>query len=112
VRPAAFRSFVTGFACGAAVTAVTAVTLVMAAPARADESDAYAWASQYGPAVCDTLADHHTIAGLTGILMAVADQGYTAEQSGEYVAESVFLLCPRYVPLLRQFVAIYGGRTA
>lgn len=84
--------------------------IAYAASAHAD-AESRAWVAEYGPAVCDTLSSGHaTIAGLTGILIAVADEGYTPEQSGQLVAESVFTVCPRYIPLLRQFVAIYGPR--
>jgi hypothetical protein len=103
VRPGQLRAFLCGLVCGAAVTTAT---VIVAAPARADQAFQY----EYGPAVCDIIAHHPTIAGLTVALEDVAALGYTAEESGQLVAESVFAACPRYVPLLRQFVAIYGPK--
>lgn len=105
MRPSTPGTFVAGFLTGAAVTVAT---IVVAAPAHADDR---AWVSEYGPAVCDIISSHPTMSGLMVALEDVAASGYTAEQSGELVAESVLTVCPRYVPLLRQFVATFGPRT-
>ena len=85
--------------------------ILFAASAKADpDSDAVAYASEYGGTVCSVLDDgHNTIAGLTGIMLAIQKHGgLTAFQSGEVVGLSVAEICPRYTPLLRQFVTRYG----
>lgn len=105
MRPGQIRAFVAGIVVG---VGITTGTILVAAPARAD---AEAWAAEYGPAVCDRLAQHPTIAGLTVVLEDVAAAGYnTDRQSGELVAQSVFDVCPSFIPLLRQFVAMYWPR--
>lgn len=107
MRPGQVRAFIAGILTGAAIATGT---IIVAAPARADDG-ARAWAAEYGPTVCDQLANRPTLAGLMAELEDVSSAGYTAEQSGQLVAESVLLVCPRYTPLLRQFVAVFGGRT-
>jgi hypothetical protein len=82
--------------------------ILFAASAKADpDSDAVAYAAEYGGTVCSVLDDgHNTIAGLTGIMQAIQKHGnLTAYQSGEVVGLSVAEICPQYTPLLRQFVA-------
>jgi hypothetical protein len=61
-------------------------------------------------AVCSTLADYPSLAGLKGVLQGVMDQGYTAFESGRIVASAVYDSCPTFVPLLDQFVAIYAPK--
>ena len=104
MRPGSPGVFIAGFICGATVTIAT---VVVAAPAHADRS----WVAEYGPAVCDQISQHPTMSGLMVAIEDVASVGFTAEQSGELVAESVLLVCPRFTPLLRQFVAVFGPRT-
>lgn len=82
-----------------------------AASAHADSAAADAWAAEYGPAACDLLAEQPTLRTLTGILAADMQMGADPQQAGEDVATAVWDLCPAYIPLLRQFVALYGGRT-
>jgi hypothetical protein len=106
VRPNNIRAFIAGILVG---TAITTGTIIVAAPAKADV-DAQAWAAEYGPAVCDLLSQHPTMAGLMTVLEDVVAAGYSPEESGELVAESVFDVCPRYIPILRQFVATFGPR--
>ena len=99
MRPGSPGIFVAGFLTGAAVVAAT---IMVAAPARADE-DARAYAAEYGPAVCQTLDDYG---------QAIIEQGFTAEQAGEVVALSVIYICPRHTALLKRFGATYGrGQT-
>lgn len=85
--------------------------VVYAASAHADNTTARAWAAEWGPAVCDTLDTYPSIGGVAGSIQAIEDQGATAEVAGERLAYSVSLVCPRHLPLLRQFVAAFGERT-
>lgn len=105
MRPGTPGTFVAGFLTGAAVTVAT---IIVAAPAKADDR---AWVSEYGPAVCDIIADHPTMAGLMVAMEDVAASGNTPERSGVLVAESVLTVCPRFVPLLREFVVTFGPRS-
>ena len=85
--------------------------ILFAASAKADtDADAVAYAAEFGGTVCSVLdGGHNTIAGLTGIMLAIQKHGnLTAYQSGEVVGLSVAEICPQYTPLLRQFVTRYG----
>jgi hypothetical protein len=85
--------------------------IVYAASAHADPDDpeVVAYASHYAGAVCSTLADYPSVAGLRGILDAVEDDGLSARQSVQAVALSVYEVCPRYSYLLDLFVKRYGS---
>lgn len=85
--------------------------ILFAASAKADtDADAVAYASEYGGTVCSVLDDgHDTVDGISGIMLAIQKHGnLTAYQSGEVVGLSVADICPRYTPLLRQFVGRYS----
>ena len=108
MRPGQVRAFIAGMLTGAAIATGT---IIVAAPARADV-DPRAWSAEYGPTVCDRLSQRPgSLAGLMAVMEDVVASGYTPEQSGQLVAESVLLVCPRFTPLLRQFVAVFGGRS-
>ena len=101
-----------GLAVGLLLALMVALGVILfAASAKADtDADAVAYAAEFGGTVCSVLDDgHNTIAGLTGIMLAIQKHGgLTAFQSGEVVGLSVAEICPRYTPLLRQFVTRYG----
>ena len=63
-------------------------------------------------AVCRTLSRYPTINGTSGILAAIEDEGFTPYEAGEIVALAVTDACPQFVPVLEQFVAVYGGGDA
>ncbi|SRX93594.1 hypothetical protein MSP7336_01833 [Mycobacterium shimoidei] len=83
----------------------------LAGSAKADPAEDFATA--YAADVCIVLDDHPTIPGLTGVLQAVQETGgLTARQAGQAVALSVINVCPRHIPLLRRYVAMYAPRAS
>ncbi len=103
-----------GMAVGLLLVLMAALGVITwAASAKADPADtsdpvAVAFAAHYGAAVCSTLADYPSVAGLEGIMQAIEQEGLTPRQAGEAAALSVYELCPRYSYILDRFVAIFG----
>jgi len=62
------------------------------------------YAAQNAPAVCSTLADFPSIPGLEGVMDAIVTDGFTGYQAGQIVALAVQARCPRFEPLLEEFV--------
>jgi hypothetical protein len=63
------------------------------------------YAAKSGTAVCDTLDDYPTILGVAGVSEGIMqDGGFTGYQAGQIVAIAVESNCPRFLPLLREFV--------
>lgn len=104
-----------GLAVGLLLALMAALgVIVFAASAKADpDSDVAAWTAEYGPAVCLNLDDHNSLAGVYGTGLGIMDYGgMSAEQAGQVMAMSVYRICPRHIPLLERFVAVYGERNA
>lgn len=102
-----------------ALTTVTVITalygwigITLAAPARADEGDARAYASEFGPAVCETLDAYPSFEGIFGIGQAIVEDGLTAYDAGQVIAMSVAWICPRHIKLVRAFANTYGQSAA
>ena len=99
---------------GLAVTLLVALmaalgTVVYAASAKADDSDARAYAVEYGPAVCSVLDDYPSFDGIIGIGSAIVERdSLSAYDAGAAIGYSVRFLCPRHAGLLAQFVSAYG----
>lgn len=74
--------------------------------ARADETDQYA--SLNAGRICRTLDQYPTVAGVTGILQAVMNVGFTPHDAGLVVAKAVVNSCPEHLPELQRFVAAYS----
>lgn len=92
----------------AAAWLVSALILT-AAPAHADRVDTYTVFA--APAVCSTLDQFPTVAGVAGVGDGiVADSGFTYFQAGRVIADAVNGWCPRHLPLLQRFVAVYGPK--
>jgi len=102
------RAFGLGLVTGALLTAgVTA----FAAPAKAEpdiSDEVLEYTVKVEGVVCSTLSKYPTISGVTGILVAIEQEGFTPYEAGEIVALSVEDRCTRFIPLLERFVAIYG----
>ncbi|AGI12991.1 hypothetical protein PBI_BUTTERS_44 [Mycobacterium phage Butters] len=65
----------------------------------------------YGvPVVCETLDDYPSADGVFGVALAFYGQGYTPEQSGEIVAQSVIVFCPEHFGAVRAFINEYGSK--
>lgn len=101
---------VRGFALGMiAGSFLTAGVVLAAAPAKADPDGAsIAYASIYGDAVCETLDEYPTVAGVYGVGQAIVEDGLTARQAGVVVALSVREICPRHMNLIDQIAAQAG----
>lgn len=87
-----------------------AAVLLSAPHAKADDSDALAYAAHYGSVICDVLDERPgSIPGLMGVLQGVQEHsGMDEFDSGQAVGLAVADICPRHMPLLRRFVAAYG----
>lgn len=89
-----------------------AVVMLSTGTAKADSSDALAYAAEYGPAVCMTLDDYPTFGGIIGIGRAIVDQtGMSYHDAGQAIGYSVSELCPRHMGLLARFIATNTHRT-
>lgn len=91
---------------GAFGALVAGSTIALAAPAHADTLDAVA--ARYEYAICGTLDAYPSVAGVTGVLMAIEQDGWSAYDSGGIVARAVYVYCPRHSYELGQFVASVG----
>lgn len=98
MRPAILKAYALGIITGGFLTA----GIVFVAPAKADTG--------YDTAVCATLADYPTFAGIIGIGAALKDRGYTGYEAGEIIGTAVYGTCPEYLPLIRRFVATFGDK--
>lgn len=89
-----------------------AVILLSTGTAKADTSDALAYAAEYGPAVCLTLDDYPSLGGIVGIAKAIVEQtGMTYHDAGQAIGYSVSEICPRHMGLLARFIAASTRRT-
>lgn len=87
-----------------ACSALLGAAVYFASPARADgtlDEDEAAYVSLYGDgAICETLDDYPSAAGVVGIVSAITEDGYTADSAVDVVNASVWAFCPRHWPLL------------
>lgn len=104
IRPNTIRGYAYGVLTGTVLTA----GIIAAAPAKADVSDDVA--GKYAPIVCEVLAETPSVDGVFGIGLALMGQGWTPHESGEIVGWSVVHQCPRYIPILKAFIARYGSK--
>lgn len=88
---------------GASVAALTVTAFGYATQADADPALDYA--SLYAGAVCSTLDEYPSIAGVTGIGQAIHEDGLSFYDAGRAVGIAVAVECPRHQPLLDAFVA-------
>lgn len=90
---------------------LTAGTLHFTAPAKASPADPVAVdvADTYGPAMCATLDEYPTMAGIIGIGEVLMQEGLTGRQAGQALFLGVYDNCPNYLPLLKRFASTYGG---
>lgn len=67
------------------------------------------YAESVATAVCSTLDSYPSLGGVKGVIAAIkADGGFGDYEAGEVIAIAVQEDCPRYLPLLQRFVAVYG----
>lgn len=105
IRPATIRGYAYGIITGTALTA----GIICAAPAKADVVDAVS--QQYAPVICEFFDEGNaSIDGIKGVGLALMGEGWTPREAGEIVGWSVVNQCPRYIPLLKAFIARYGSK--
>lgn len=79
----------------------------LSTPAHADPQSNYAQLN--AAAICSTLDEYPTVAGVTGVLSAVMEEsGFTAYESGGVIATAVIGYCPEHLPELRRFIAVFS----
>jgi len=87
-----------------AASAMLGAATYFASPARADgtvDEDEAVFVEVYGQgAICTTLDDYPTAAGVVGISNAIVEQGYTRDSSVDILNASVMLYCDQHWPLL------------
>jgi len=96
------------------MAAMGCILMILSTPtAKADiDHVAYAYAADYGDAVCSTLDSYPTLAGVSGIGQAIRDDGLTLFQAGQVIEISVHEICPRHLGLLDRFIQTYSPRSA
>jgi len=96
------------------MAALGCAVLILSSPkAKADVDDAaYAYAATFGGAVCETLDEYPSFAGIYGIGDAIAEDGLTYHQAGQVIAISVAEICPRHLALVKSFAASAAGSYA
>lgn len=93
------------------ITAIAALTCPLMIPvwgffqpvAHADTLSAkeYSFVTEYGQSViCPAVAKYHSINGVVGVVKAIVDQGFTAEEAVTVVNYSVATFCPDWYGLL------------
>lgn len=78
---------------------------VKAAPISDDVLD---YTVENGQIACEVLDDYPSVAGLTGVMQAVVEDGFTSRQAGEIVALSIYEYCPNHADLIDKFIALYA----
>lgn len=81
--------------------------LIQAGAAHATPVDTYTITA--GPIVCEVLDEYPSLSGVTRVVQGVInDSGFTTFDAGTVVAESVVIYCPKFIPLLQRYAAVYG----
>jgi hypothetical protein len=108
VRPSRLRRW---WIAAAAVSVLAGAGVGHAAEAQADvDPVAVEYAKDNAAAVCSTLDDFPSVAGVAGIAQAIVEQGYLSYyQAGQAIAISVMAVCPEHQPVLDRFIARYSG---
>jgi hypothetical protein len=87
-----------------ATSAFLGAAMYFASPARADgylDDDEMVYAEMYGPAVCSTLDDYRSLAGVMGIASAITDDGFAQDSAIDVINASVQGYCPEHWSLLQ-----------
>jgi hypothetical protein len=104
MRPGTLRAYALGVLTG---SVMTSALFVWTASAKADVTDDEA--ELYSSAVCSTLADYPTTDGVLNIGLALKNEGFSDYEAGQIIGSAVINECPRFIPLMKRFVALYGG---
>ena len=97
-----------------ATSAFFGAAMYFSTPARADTEDSvvFAYVATFGGIVCNTLDDYPSFDGIIGIGQAMAEDGLTGYQAGQVIATSAIEICPRHLPLVRNFADSYTKANA
>lgn len=85
------------------MAALGCVVLLASTPSAKADTTSFAYAAHQAGAVCETIADYPSPAGVLGIMAAIRDDGLTDEQAAEVLVMSVSEVCPRYMFVLEAF---------
>lgn len=84
---------------------LAAGSVTVATPAHADPVENYA--ALNAGAVCSTLDEFPTVAGVTGVVQGVMeDSGFSPYDAGRVVATAVLASCPAHITELQRFIAV------
>lgn len=84
--------------------AVVGCLVVLASPQAKADAVSFAYTAHYTEAVCETIADYPSVAGVLGIMAGIREHaGLTHEQAAEAVVMSVTEVCPQYRFVLEAF---------
>ena len=87
-----------------ACSAFLGAALYFASPARADgylDEDEQVFVELYGAdAVCTTITEYRSLAGITGIAEVIVEEGFTPDGAVDIINASVEVFCPQHWPLL------------
>lgn len=84
-------------------------SLVGAPPASADPASNYAAIT--APAVCATLTDYPTFAGINGVVaFIVQDAGFSYYDAGRVVGMSVYGWCPQHAALIERYAGTHAPK--
>jgi hypothetical protein len=87
-----------------ATSAFFGAALYFSSPAKADgylDDDEMVYAEMYGPAVCSTLDDYRSMAGVMGIAEAIVEDGFAPDGAVDVINASVQAYCPEHWSLLQ-----------
>ncbi len=106
MRTAIVKAFSLGMITG---SFLTAGTVLLATPAKADTTDPLAYASRYGTALCATIdqtaGEYSNDDIFMGIGQAVIEDGFSAYQAGQILYWSVEQYCPQHMDRVLSFAA-------
>lgn len=110
IRPRVLKRLLVSMAAGA----VLAGTGIGYARADGVVSDAeFAYINTYGAgAVCATIDEFPTQAGVFGVGQGIIDDGFTADSAVDIINASVAAFCPQHWPLLQAIGAQARGETS
>lgn len=98
MRNAILKAFSAGLVVGSIVVATAAVS-------RADgflDEDEQVFVELYGEdAVCPTITEYRSMAGVMGVAEVIVDRGFTPDAAVDIINASVEVYCPQHWPLLQ-----------
>lgn len=103
IRNTAIKAYALGIITG---TALTAGTILLSAPAKADQGD------ELATLVCSSLDRQPTVANVAAILNDLVEFGASPQQAAQVVVISVSQYCTRNIPVAQAFIDTYAPSEA